>query len=79
MVGFTSVRADISKERLDLYKDSLISMNLRELVNEFFTYLDYVEETDSGREFNPITIGCCRILMSQPLDACLKQLRLEAS
>jgi hypothetical protein len=49
---------------------------LKECVHEFFTkYLNYVEETDSGRPFNPVTIGCCRSLMLEPLNKLLDRMR----
>jgi hypothetical protein len=50
---------------------------LKECVHEFFTkYLNRVEESDSGREFNPITIGCCRALMMGPLNQLLERMRV---
>ena len=49
---------------------------LKECVHEFFTkYLNYVEETYSGRPFNPVTIGCCRSLMLEPLNKLLDRMR----
>lgn len=49
---------------------------LRQLVYEFFTnYLNLVEESESGRLFNPITIGCCRVMMLEPLDRLLDRMR----
>lgn len=52
------------------------ALELQELVKEFFTkYLNYVEETDSGRPFNPVTIGCCRSLMLEPLNKLLDRMR----
>jgi hypothetical protein len=50
-------------------------MDLQELVKEFFTYLDYTEESEGGREFHPISIGSCRVLMTQPLNMCINKLR----
>jgi hypothetical protein len=48
---------------------------LQEAVKEFFDkYLNRTEETDSGKEFNPITISCCRALMLEPLDALLNRM-----
>lgn len=49
---------------------------LKECVHEFFTkYLNHVEESDSGRLFNPVTIGCCRALMLEPLNQLLERMR----
>ena len=36
--------------------------NLTELLTEFFTILDEVEESDSGTEFHPVFISSCRAL-----------------
>jgi hypothetical protein len=59
---------NMSQERVD---------ELKECVHEFFTkYLNHVEESDSGREFNPITIGCCRALMLEPLNQLLERMRV---
>src|ERR1035437_6620735 len=70
-----AVRADVSKVLKQEYKELLDAMSLEELVKEFISYLDYQEESDSGRVFNPITIGSCRVLMSKPLDMVLEKLR----
>jgi len=49
---------------------------LKLLVKELFDdYLDLVEETDSGRQFNPIYISCVRAMKSQPLSKLLKRMR----
>ena len=48
---------------------------LRACVKEFFEkYLNLVEESDSGKEFNPITISCCRALMLEPLNNLLNRM-----
>lgn len=48
---------------------------LRAYVKEFFEkYLYRVEESDSGKEFNPITIRCCRAVMLEPLNNLLKRM-----
>jgi hypothetical protein len=70
-----AIRKDVSKILKQEYKELLDKMSLEELVEEFISYLDYQEESDSGRVFNPITIGSCRVLMSQPLDMVLTKLR----
>jgi hypothetical protein len=52
------------------------ALELQEVVKEFFErYLNRVEESDSGRAFNPITIGCCRALMLEPLGKTLARMR----
>ena len=41
---------------------------LKECVKEFFdSYLNYTEESDSGRLFHPISISCGRVMKLQPL------------
>ena len=48
-------------------------------VKEFFNkYLNIVEESDSGRLFNPITIGCCRVMKVEPLGQLLEKMRVLA-
>lgn len=50
---------------------------LKLLVREFFEkYLNVVEESDSGKAFNPVGISCCRAHMSQPLDNLLHRMRI---
>jgi hypothetical protein len=48
---------------------------LKECVKEFFdSYLNYIEETDSGKKFRPIEITCCRAMMLGPLDQLLTKM-----
>jgi hypothetical protein len=50
---------------------------LKELVRDFFEkFLDTWEESDSGREFHPITISCCRSMKVEPLDKLLTRMRV---
>jgi len=70
-----AVRSDITEKIKKEYQDSLDKMTVNELVKEFFSYLDHIEETDSGREFHPIELSSCRVLMTQPLNMCLEKLR----
>jgi len=77
MVFSLAVRSDVSKELVKEYNQILSKKDLPQLVEEFISYLDYTEETDSGREFHPITLGSCRVLMTRPLDMCLQELRLR--
>ena len=49
---------------------------LKQLVNELFTkYLDVMEVSDSGKEFHPICISCCRAAKLKPLGELLGRLR----
>lgn len=51
-------------------------MELQSLVKEFFEqYLDTWETSDSGIEFNPITIGCARCMKTKPLNELLNKMR----
>ena len=51
------------------------ALELQKLVKEFFEqYLNRVEESDEGREFSPITIGCCRAAMLEPLNNLLDRM-----
>jgi len=50
---------------------------LKQCVYEFFTtYLNRVEETDSGRLWNPVAVSCCRALMLEPLGNLLEKMRV---
>ncbi len=70
-----AVRSDISEGLRKEYQDKLDNMNPIELIQEFISYLDYTEESDSGREFHPIYIGSSRVLMTRPLGMCLEKMR----
>ena len=49
---------------------------LKALVKSFFEdYLDYQEESDSGRVFNPIHINCARVMMIKSLDELLNHMK----
>jgi hypothetical protein len=48
---------------------------LRILVKNLFYYLDYQEESDNGKMFHPVTISCCRALMTQPLNELLDEMK----
>jgi hypothetical protein len=49
---------------------------LQMLVKDLFEkFLDTWEESDSGREFHPITISCCRAMKVEPLDNLLNRMR----
>jgi 3'-phosphoadenosine 5'-phosphosulfate sulfotransferase (PAPS reductase)/FAD synthetase len=48
---------------------------LKQVVREFFKFLDLVEESDGGRMFHPVTIGCCRAMMLEPLNEILDKMK----
>jgi hypothetical protein len=66
---------DRGDEQLISYLKLLEGMSTEELVGELFSYLDAVEESDSGREFHPVTISSCRVGYQQTLGAVLRKLR----
>lgn len=47
---------------------------VKEDLKKFFEMLNYTEESDSGRIFNPVNISCVRAHMVQPLNEILKRL-----
>ena len=50
---------------------------LKDCVKEFFEqYLNRREESDSGKMFSPITIGCCRAMMIEPLNELMEKMRI---
>ncbi len=49
---------------------------LNEVVTEFFSYLDLEEESDSGKLFHPVTISCCRVMITPKLNECLKTMKI---
>lgn len=48
---------------------------LKDVVKEFFSYLDYTEISDNDREFHPIHIGCMRVMMQDKVSACLNRMK----
>lgn len=49
---------------------------LKECVKEFFdSYLNYTEESDSGRLFHPISISCGRAMKLRPLEELLIEMQ----
>lgn len=49
--------------------------DLASAVRRFFEILDTVEVSDSDREFHPVTISSCRVLMSMELKDLLPQMK----
>lgn len=48
---------------------------LKKAVQDFFVLLDIEEESDSGRVFKPISISCCRCILTTKLDECLYRMK----
>ena len=57
------------------YSRELQHMSLTDLVKEFFTYLDCLDESDSGREFHPVTVSSCRVQLTEPVGMVLERMR----
>lgn len=74
-----SIRQDTSNTIQEQYQEELSEMDLKQLVNELFSYLDYKEESDSGREFHPVVISSCRVLMTPCLNMLLQELRKKVN
>jgi len=70
-----SIRTDKAEKQLKEYEDKITNMSVLELMEEFISYLDYTEESDSGREFHPVDIGSCRIGLAPSLNMVLKEMR----
>lgn len=70
-----AVRTDVTEGIRKHYKEAIDGMPLEKLVQEFFSYLDLQEESDSGNVFNPISISCCRCLMLEPLQMVLDKMK----
>ena len=52
---------------------------LEELVVQFFSYIDRVEETDSGRIFSPITLTSVRVLDGIAVNDILQKMKQNIS
>ena len=48
---------------------------LKDLVKEFFSILDEVEESDSGREFHPVYISSCRVMKTKRLNGIFTKMK----
>ncbi len=48
---------------------------LHDLLKEFFSILDTVEESDSGKEFHPVYISSCRVLITKRLDQLFTEIK----
>lgn len=52
-----------------------VDNELKTLVKRLFEILDQKEESDSGREFSPVFISCCRVFLGEELDKVLKRMK----
>jgi len=61
----------IAEKNIALMRDG----ELQVCVKEFFEkYLNYAEESDGGKMFNPIVVSCCRVMMTEPLNNLLARM-----
>ena len=52
-----------------------IYIELKTLTKKLFEILDIKEESDSGREFSPVFISCCRVYLGEELNKILRRMR----
>lgn len=60
---------------LAIIKNKTHSLELKLLVKRFFEILDVKEESDLGREFSPVFISCCRVLLGEELKKILPRMK----
>lgn len=48
---------------------------LKLLTKRFFEILDTKEESDSGKEFSPVKISCCRTFLGEELNKILPRMK----
>lgn len=75
MVKQFSIRAEHHANEAAAYQEYIDGMSAPELMAEFISYLDYEEESDSGRVFHPIQISSVRVMMTHALDMVIKEMR----
>lgn len=75
MVQSLAVNTTLSKTLEKEYKKKLKELSSEELIQEFLSYLDYTEESDSGRVFHPIQISSVRVLMSPCIAMLISEMR----
>ena len=75
MAQSLAINTTLSKPIEKEYKKKLKELSPEELIQELLSYLDYTEESDSGRVFHPIVISSSRALMSPCLDMLIKEMR----
>lgn len=66
-----------------VYQDQIYTINelltenakLKNLIRSFFSFLDRTEESENGSVFHPVTIGCSRAMIMEPLEKLLNELK----
>ena len=56
-------------------EDQQRTQNLYKEVKRLLHLLDQRELSDSGKEFSPVTISCCRVELGEELTDCITKLR----
>jgi hypothetical protein len=51
------------------------TQELKTLTKRFFEILDTKEESDSGREFSPVFVSCCRAFLGEELKKILPRMK----
>ena len=74
-----SVNAEKHYQETKDYEIELSSKPIEEIVKELFDYLDYTEESESGRVFHPISFSSCRVGLSTPFTLVLAALRKKVN
>lgn len=74
-----SVNLERNKNQTEEYKQELLDSSDKELIAEFFSYLDYTEVTDSGKEFHPVSLSSARCMITESMSMCLQEMRKRIS
>ena len=70
------LRKELALQKLSDIGQAIEQTELQTLVKSLFEdYLEYQEESDSGRVFNPIHISCTRAMMIKPLAKLLMRMK----
>lgn len=74
---YGTVTVEYMQREIEAERESSVEgQKLKEAVKEFFnTYLNRVEESDSGYPFHPVSVGCCRAMLLKPLGELLEIMR----
>ncbi len=64
----------------DEYQNVILpKLSDRELIEEFLSYLDYTEESDSGRKFRPVVISCTRVTLTESLGDLIREMKIRSN
>ena len=74
---YGTVTVEYMQREIEVERESSVEgQKLKEAVKELFnTYLNRVEESDSGYPFHPVSVGCCRAMLLKPLGELLEIMR----